>query len=326
MGRMAGIHPTEQAFFVSYRTTTDSTTNYFDYVRFNTSTQEFDLVQKITVPKLTTNAVGYLGVTYATDSTGDKLFVGDITAGITGAVLVFHKENGLYVLKHTINGATDVGLPINSLFGNALACNGDGTELLIQSHYSLINNVLTAAPQLYYYVYSSTLGKYVLTRTVTAMELAPIGVNTGRLIKYSITNKCWYIQNTSPDSKKILRIDFVNNEPVFTTIVSEPLKNESNGNNSNFGYSFDTNANDTVMAVGSPDRSHISDREGSVHVFKKINGVWNSVAYLPGESGYISEQLGVSLVISEDGSTVATGSQMGSYTNAYESSFYTIIE
>lgn len=323
-------HPTELSFFVSFNPTAATNPEFIDYIKFNPTTQEFDLVQKITVNRDVSGIVEGLGTSFYLDSTGNKLFVGSISSVISGKVTVFHKENGLYVLKYKIDGATELGLPVNTRFGNNVCCNADGSELIIQSANTITNGVTKSDPQLHYFVFNSTLNKYEHKRTIGSQELGPYSPYSASVIRYSIINKCWYTQNTyngTGSTPRVIRIDFINNEPKFTTIVTEPVTEQSIDGQSLFAYHFEFDSNDTTLAVGAPNRSYLGDREGSIHVFKKRNNVWKKEAYIPGLSGYAVEQLGVRLAVNSTGNTIISSSQMnGSYSEPSESNFFTVIE
>jgi len=86
-----------------------------------------------------------------------------------------------------------------------------------------------------------------------------------------------------------------------------------------FGYALSLNADGNIMAVSSYDEGGISrtvngpqmrgrNGSGAVYVFYRNAGKWTQDAYLKAENAEQGDSMGVSVVISDDGNTIVSGS------------------
>jgi len=106
------------------------------------------------------------------------------------------------------------------------------------------------------------------------------------------------------------------------TQIGQDIEKEQSA--SRFGWSISLSSDGTIVAIGIPFYNGIGTTSGRVKIYKNVGGVWTQIGQdIDGEAG--SDNLGYSVSLSSDGTTVAIGIPYG-YGNTIHSGYIRVFK
>jgi hypothetical protein len=234
-------------------------------------------------------SINSFGVSVSLNNNGNILAVGAQYNTSTGKVYVYNNNGSWLTPLSSLYIFTNSSSSVGSLFGNSVSLNYDGSILAVGAPreasnngraYTYYTNVSSNSPLATFYnnLISNNyeLGASVSikgTNNILAVG-APFALNG---LAFLFNNAL--VGSTSPDV-------------TFGTFTGR----------SNFGRSVSLNNNNTLLAVGDPEKD-----SGKAYLFIKTNSVWNTNPDISFNiiNGVNTDKFGLSVSLSGDGNTLA---------------------